>query len=146
MINLFLREHVSAAIKREFIEEAKRVLKKEGVFICSTPNRDVSDPGKKISDKPYNIFHRREYSKKEFCDLLGEFFNEVEIYGGNYNNLTKVKIFNFLGKFLPFDGVVRINQILKVLKFPFDSMKKHLIKKINNKNDQFEFLIAVCKK
>ncbi len=48
-----------------------QALKPEGVLIISTPNRKITSPGvKKISDKPLNEFHCREYTLREFKDLV----------------------------------------------------------------------------
>ena len=39
------------------IAEAARILKPTGRFLCSTPNRDLFDPGTTLGDKPINPFH-----------------------------------------------------------------------------------------
>jgi SAM-dependent methyltransferase len=59
----------------EFVAEARRVLRSDGCFIVSTPDRDVySAPG-----MPPNPFHVREMSRDEFLTLLQTQFREVAI-------------------------------------------------------------------
>lgn len=56
---------------KEFIKETKRVLKKEGVVIFSTPNKDV------FSGNP---FHTKEFSLDELIKELGVFYKNIDIY------------------------------------------------------------------
>lgn len=50
-------------------------------ILISTPNRRVSNPGTTLEDRPQNPFHIREYTPEEFQDLLGQYFEIVQIYG-----------------------------------------------------------------
>ena len=61
---------------RSFLSEVKRVLKKDGLFILSTPNK-ITYP----SDNP---FHFLEYTESEFRDLLEIFFLNVSILYQEY--------------------------------------------------------------
>ena len=61
-------EHVADADR--FAAEARRVLKPGGTFLCSTPNRVVTNPATGPCDKPFNPFHVREYTAEELTDLL----------------------------------------------------------------------------
>ncbi len=85
-------EHI--ANPREFLVQVKRVLKKDGIFIVSTPN------AKKTNYKPKNPYHLIEYSRKDFESLLKDFFDNVEIYGerriqSNFHYyIQKIDIFN----------------------------------------------------
>jgi len=56
-----------------FIKEVKRVLKPNGKFIVSTPNR--------IKSITRNPWHIREYTATEFEKLIGKYFNNIEAYG-----------------------------------------------------------------
>lgn len=58
------------------LSEAKRVLKGDGVFIVSTPNRVTYPPG--------NPFHVKEFFLQEFVELLKEFFISVVVYDQDY--------------------------------------------------------------
>lgn len=56
--------------QRAFLGEVRRVLRRDGVFLISVPDRDVySAPG-----QPVNRFHVRELSCPEFDELLKAFF------------------------------------------------------------------------
>jgi len=58
------------------LSEAKRVLKGDGVFIVSTPNRVTYPPG--------NPFHVKEFFLQEFVELLKESFISVVVYDQDY--------------------------------------------------------------
>jgi SAM-dependent methyltransferase len=57
-----------------FIAEVRRVLRPSGIFIVSTPNRDVYSP----PDSPANPFHLRELTVAEFEQALRQCFEHVE--------------------------------------------------------------------
>ncbi len=61
--------------QRKFLMECRRVLKPEGILICSTPNQVLSRWGKT------NQYHFHELTTNEFGDLLGSMFSEVKLYG-----------------------------------------------------------------
>jgi SAM-dependent methyltransferase len=56
--------------QEKFLAEVRRVLRKGGKFIVSSPNREIySPPGSEA-----NPFHKRELSRQEFENLLADFF------------------------------------------------------------------------
>src|SRR3989344_6265758 len=61
-----------------FLNEIKRVLKKRGTFIVSTPNKRYSSNN---LEKPRNQFHVIEFYIFEFNSLLLKYFSDVEIFG-----------------------------------------------------------------
>jgi 2-polyprenyl-3-methyl-5-hydroxy-6-metoxy-1,4-benzoquinol methylase len=65
-------EHIEDA--KRFVNEIVRVLKPDGQFLVSTPNRSVTMPGKGIADTPWNPFHVREYNLAEFQEILKDAF------------------------------------------------------------------------
>ena len=67
-------EHLSDM--RAFFGECKRVLRNDGILLCSTPNRDVTR-----WDAADNPFHVREIAIDEFLQLASQFFVECRIYG-----------------------------------------------------------------
>ncbi len=140
-ISLETIEHIPQ--DKEFLDEAFRVLKKGGVFICSTPNRRVTNPGKTIFDKPANIFHIREYSETEFVELLGKYFKNIEIFGQNPNSKMKVLFLSFIGKFTPFHLAVRLHQLIKLVLHVFRDSSYYNIQN-KKKGLDFEYLTAVC--
>lgn len=77
-----------------FVSEINRVLKKNGRFICTTPNKDsLVPPGEKVYDSPVYPFHVREYKPESFFSLLGKFFPSVEKLCF-YNPYRDEKFFN----------------------------------------------------
>ncbi|MEM4218180.1 MAG: hypothetical protein QXZ09_09170, partial [Candidatus Methanomethylicaceae archaeon] len=64
---------------RKLLAEAVRVLKPGGRLIISTPNRTLTNPGRTISDRPFNPFHLREWDMAEFEALLCEFFPQTQM-------------------------------------------------------------------
>jgi ubiquinone/menaquinone biosynthesis C-methylase UbiE/glycosyltransferase involved in cell wall biosynthesis len=65
----------------KFLEECKRVLKDGGVFICSTPNKQVSAY---VAGKPVNPYHINEVSLAELENLLNRYFVKVQLWGQDY--------------------------------------------------------------
>lgn len=60
-----------------FLNEVRRVLKKDGSLIISTPNSDVHSPdGNSMSP-----FHVKEYNFSELNHLIHPFFKQVEFFG-----------------------------------------------------------------
>jgi SAM-dependent methyltransferase len=61
--------------QEDFVAEARRVLRPDGCFIVSTPDRDIySPPG-----SAPNVFHVREFDRTEFLDLLHRHFRYVSL-------------------------------------------------------------------
>jgi len=60
-----------------FLRECKRVLRPGGVFICSTPNKNVSMP---VTGE-LNPFHIKEFNADELNNLLNQYFDNVSLYG-----------------------------------------------------------------
>ena len=65
---------------RNYLQEINRVLKRDGVFYLTTPNRlHRLEPGQ----EPWNPFHVREYSPEQLQRLLESIFTKVDIKGVN---------------------------------------------------------------
>lgn len=74
VISFQVIEHVED--DKNFVSEAKRVLKPGGRLIITTPNRIYRlKPG----EKPWNRFHVREYYPDEFRALLASQFSDVTL-------------------------------------------------------------------
>jgi ubiquinone/menaquinone biosynthesis C-methylase UbiE len=63
---------------RKFLGECRRVLKEDGLLICSTPNRRIFSPN---LAKPINTFHVKEFWPEEFYRLLRRYFANITLYG-----------------------------------------------------------------
>ncbi|NFB31227.1 methyltransferase domain-containing protein [Clostridium botulinum] len=66
-------EHLPLELTEKYLEEAKRVIKDNGKFIISTPNRETR---KNIN----NPFHIKEYNFEEFSNILEKYFGKVSYY------------------------------------------------------------------
>src|SRR5882672_4626203 len=67
-------EHVPDPAR--FVAECARVLKPGGLFLVSTPNRELWSPR---SAKPLQRHHVKEFSRKEFLQVLQPF--KVQLFG-----------------------------------------------------------------
>ena len=69
-------EHVTEEIQWLFLGEIARVLKKDGVLVMSTPNKEI------YSDRPgyHNKFHIKEFYRDEFLAFLHTKFSQVLLY------------------------------------------------------------------
>jgi len=76
VISFQVIEHVKD--DRRFVSEARRVLKKGGVLILTTPNKVLRLPG---TMSPWNVHHAREYSRVELETLLSDEFHDLQISG-----------------------------------------------------------------
>jgi ubiquinone/menaquinone biosynthesis C-methylase UbiE len=61
-----------------YLAEVCRVLKPQGLYFMSTPNREVSS---RPDGRASWAFHEREYALEELRELLETYFREVEIWG-----------------------------------------------------------------
>ncbi|MGC8889892.1 MAG: methyltransferase domain-containing protein [bacterium] len=69
-------EHLERPYK--FLKEIKRVLKDGGLFIVSTPNRDLASLGSPI---PLNKFHKEEWTLEQFKKLIDYYFPNSRLIG-----------------------------------------------------------------
>lgn len=76
-------EHVPENIQRDFLSEVARVLKKNGLLIMSTPNREV------YTDRSgyHNEFHVKEFYRDEFITFLQSKFPYVSLFGQFFENV-----------------------------------------------------------
>lgn len=76
VISFQVIEHVRD--DKNFVSEIYRVLKNNGIFIITTPNRTLRlKPGQ----KPWNRFHVREYDQNELELVLKSKFSNVKVWG-----------------------------------------------------------------
>ncbi len=133
-------EHVEAA--DSLLEQAKRVLKPGGTFICSTPNRPLISPGHGLSSRPLNPYHTREYNEEEFDSMIRRYFSKPLLYGQTFFP-TKYKLrLNRIGKKSP-TLAVHLHQVRKILGIFREHEGKHRPIGLPSHGDP-EVLIALC--
>ncbi len=86
----------------EFLKEAKRVLRPNGVLIITTPNRLYR---LKDGEKPRNRFHLREYSPSQLKDVVLKVFPKTTLQGvkgvGEVHQYELDRVKAGLGKYDP---------------------------------------------
>ena len=112
-------EHIKE--QEQLIEEVKRLLRDDGIFIISTPNACIysQKPGYNISQNP---FHLKEMSYEEFGEILKTNFKEVFIYGQKIYPVSNIfPIFNS-------NNLAEITEYCIGKEFSFvDSIKKEAV-------------------
>lgn len=141
-ISLETVEHVED--DRGFLGEVARVLKPDGLFICSTPNRSVTNPGTGLTDRPWNPFHVREYTPLEYLDLLTERFEVVGWYGQNRTAGAKVRWLEWIAGIFGPKVAVRINQAWKCRWFLVAGDAVHRVTE-SAPDHHDEYMVAVCR-
>lgn len=71
-------EHIDKASQMQFLQEIRRVLKKDGILVISTPNHRV------YKQRGENHFHVRELEYREFKTLLEEKFPCVTFFSQQF--------------------------------------------------------------
>ena len=95
----------------DFLRECKRVLKTNGIFICSTPNRDGRFGYK-------NPFHLREFSAEEFYELIARYFREVKLCGQGFLKKTDI---------VKRESIRRLGPIIRFIPKPIKDFLKRFI-------------------
>lgn len=121
-------EHIKKPIA--FITEVKRVLKRSGSLIISTPNNKYS-----IGDNP---FHLIEYDLKEFDKILRRYFRKVALYGQRPVFQPIMFVYCVLSQLIP----LSLHPLLHMR--PWEKLD---IRKIDNIHDDgYVYFIALCQK
>lgn len=77
VVSFEMLEHLPASSTHPYMREIVRVLKADGKFAISTPNRDVYSLGSKKSKTPGHI---NELSAQEFVPLMQQYFRECDFF------------------------------------------------------------------
>ncbi len=125
------------------LREACRVLRPEGMFLCSSPNRSITNPGTDIDDQPFNLHHIREYTPEEFDGLLRGYFGRVEWFGQTlFTHHWKQTLAATAAASRPL--AVKLHQARKLLASPLDRRIRHMPQPFS-RNQHPEFLVALCR-
>ncbi|QDV28525.1 putative S-adenosylmethionine-dependent methyltransferase/MSMEI_2290 [Planctopirus ephydatiae] len=125
-----------------YVAEAARVVKPDGVFLCSTPNRKLFHPGATLETKPQNPFHVREYVKEELESLLKNHFGEISWFGQTAFSQGYTRFLSAISqtsKTLSF----RSHQATKLMTMSFASSVRHAVLPLEEL-PQAEVLVACC--
>jgi len=125
-----------------YVAEMRRVLKPGGVFLCSTPNRTVTNPGTTIDVRPYNPYHVREYTAQELRMRLKADFDNVSLLGQMQWSSNYCKRLAALAQWSRM-APVRLHQTRKMLRSPFDR-KEAFVPAAISQGCEPEGLVAVC--
>ncbi|MEN7548293.1 class I SAM-dependent methyltransferase [Rapidithrix thailandica] len=122
-----------------FVKEIHRVLKPGGKAIITTPNIHMS-----LTRNPWHV---REYTAKQMKDLMGRYFDKVEVKGitGNHkvmkyyeDNKASVKK---ITRFDVFNLQYRLPR--KFLQVPYDLLNRVNRKKLQKGNDELVLSVKV---
>ena len=105
-------EHVKDG--NQFLSEMCRVLRPDGIFICSTPN---------IRYTAHPLYHVKEYEPEEFYKLAQQWFPHVEYYGQYFKLLDRASDLyrrHFHARLVAIIEKMGIKEFLKQ-KFRFDA-------------------------
>jgi SAM-dependent methyltransferase len=140
-ISLETLEHVTE--DQAFLDEVVRVVRDDGIFVCSTPDRDVHSPGNTSADQPWTPYHVREYSADEFGRMLKDRFGTVKFFGQNPESARMTRIKCWIGRTISRGVVLRFNQFMK-LGWVFGTRSgRHDVVPIED-GRKYEYLVAVC--
>lgn len=130
-------EHLNTPEKA--LKEIKRVLKKGGLAIISTPRRDL------WQRTPANPYHKIEFSLAEFTEIIASIFHSVQIYGQYFDymfievpppGLGLRRLLRYIASLL-----AKINKKEHLLRrfdvMPVERMRCYIVPK---------YMIAVCRK
>jgi SAM-dependent methyltransferase len=106
--------------RRRFVDELRRVLKRGGVCILSTPNAHHTKP---IDGRPRHPDHVHEYMPEELEAELTDYFDEVEMMGQALDSSFRIPPFWDEQQELAKDKRMRLNILLwrALNKVPFKS-------------------------
>ncbi|MFH1224621.1 MAG: class I SAM-dependent methyltransferase [Candidatus Diapherotrites archaeon] len=132
------------------LSEMKRVLKKGGTAIISTPNRYFASPFVK---KPFNPHHVKEYLPDEFLGALGKHFKVEGLYGQMIFSSKQAYRHARLKRLLSYSGILgplaRFRNLLTGRKSAKQggNLQDAAVKKLKiNGSHQPTYMVAVCRK
>lgn len=130
-------EHVADGAA--WIKESARVLKAEGLFIVSTPNRAVTNPALYFEERPFNPYHQFEYRTAELAGELLLHYDIVELYGQNPIDDSRMAAMNGLRRMFQLEPGRNPERVLQ-------SEGHELIPLSRFKSCEPMYVVAVCRK
>lgn len=140
-VSLETIEHIDD--DRAFLDEVVRVLREDGTFVCSTPDRDVHSPGNTAMDPPWTPYHIKEYTAEEFAKLLGDHFASVNMYGQNPSRVWATRFRCWVGRKISKKLVLRLTHLMKLTWLLGLRSSRHDVVPVSDRR-MYEYLVAVC--
>lgn len=126
-----------------YLVEAQRVLKPDGWFLCSTPNRLLTNPGTTLQSRPFNPHHVREYCVNEFRERCLSHFSRVSLYGQSWYGSSYAELLARTAHAHPMLAV-RVHQLRKMAGIFYETRKRHWPQLVTAARGVPEILIAAC--
>ncbi len=158
IISFQVIEHIKS--EQRYLLEINRVLKPDGMFVLTTPNKALRMGNTK---KPWNKYHFKEYFSHELTNALTGYFSQVDIFGIRGSDIIQEKEKNRIKKILRMVSLDPLNIRSLIPETIKQKMISALQKNKNLKNynemyglDDYKFsnnnidtsldLVAICKK
>lgn len=125
-----------------FLAEVARVLRPGGGFLCSTPNRAVTNPGTSLEDRPFNPHHVREYTRSQLEQVLHIHFARVELLGQSFYPVPYCRWLESVGRVRP-ALAVKLHQARKLAELPWERASRHQPGALVAGREP-EYLLAIC--
>jgi ubiquinone/menaquinone biosynthesis C-methylase UbiE len=127
-----------------FVSEAARVLRDDGIMVCSTPNRVVRNPRLPLSGRPLNPWHLREWSPDEFHDVLSFRFGRVDLYGQASQSKGFSQAFDILARCISSRPAAVLRQMVKFRRLVAPPGRLYYDVRPLQRTRDSEFIVAVC--
>jgi SAM-dependent methyltransferase len=112
-----------------YLDEMRRVCRPGGLFLCSTPNRKVMNPGRGIEDGSFNPHHVREYDAAQLSERLARRFRDVQLLGQSSYPPAYVRTLEWVARGSR-AAAARAHQAAKVLTAPFTPGERHIVRPV----------------
>ena len=125
-------EHIPKELLPAFLTNVTDLLADGGIFIVSTPNRNITNPGKNIEDQPKNHFHKLELIPEELEEILEPHFGKAFLFG--QGNKPKDQT----------NGRTILRRAKTLKKLALGELAKVEQLSVNNREANPTYIIAVC--
>jgi SAM-dependent methyltransferase len=125
-----------------FLDDVAASLRRDGTFLCSTPNRLVRNPRAPLDAKPLNPWHLREWTPGEFREMLERVFEQVEMYGQSPQSRGVTRMFDAAGAIWK-KGAAILRQLVKFRLILWQPRGIYDVQPFGPAVD-YEFVVARC--